>query len=74
MAEVAGVGGAPREYQIDLDPNKLETAKKFGATDLVNAKETDPVAEVRRLTEDGWANFRAWARHPDADEWTKFEK
>ena len=23
MAEVASVGGAPREYQIDLDPNKL---------------------------------------------------
>ena len=23
VAEVASVGGAPREYQIDLDPNKL---------------------------------------------------
>ena len=23
MAEVAGVGGAPREYQVDVDPNKL---------------------------------------------------
>ena len=25
VAEVASVGGAPREYQIDLDPNKLRT-------------------------------------------------
>jgi S-(hydroxymethyl)mycothiol dehydrogenase len=39
---------------VDVNPTKLEWAKKFGATDLVNAKATDPVAEVRRLTEDGW--------------------
>jgi copper/silver efflux system protein len=29
VAEVASVGGAPREYQIDLDPNKL---RAFGVT------------------------------------------
>lgn len=39
---------------VDVNPTKLEWAKRFGATDFVNAKETDPVAEVRRLTEDGW--------------------
>ncbi|MEI7924343.1 MAG: efflux RND transporter permease subunit, partial [Planctomycetota bacterium] len=27
VAEVAGVGGAPREYQIDIDPNKLRGYK-----------------------------------------------
>ena len=27
VAEVAGVGGAPREYQIDIDPNKLRGFK-----------------------------------------------
>lgn len=39
---------------IDLNPVKLDWARQFGATHTVNAKEVDPVAEVRRLTEDGW--------------------
>lgn len=39
---------------VDVNATKLEWAKKFGATHTVNAKSTDPVAEVRRLTEDGW--------------------
>jgi S-(hydroxymethyl)mycothiol dehydrogenase len=39
---------------VDVNPTKLEWAKNFGATHTVNAKETDPVQEVRRLTEDGW--------------------
>ena len=39
---------------VDVNPVKLEWAKNFGATHLVKAKEVDAVAEVRRLTEDGW--------------------
>lgn len=39
---------------VDVNPVKLDWAKKFGATHVVNAKEVDPVAEVRRITEDGW--------------------
>ncbi len=39
---------------VDVNPTKLKWAKDFGATHTVNARETDPVAEVRRLTEDGW--------------------
>lgn len=39
---------------VDVNPVKLEWARKFGATDTVNASEVDSVAEVRRLTEDGW--------------------
>ncbi len=39
---------------IDVNPVKLQWAKDFGATHVVNAKEVDPVAEVRRITEDGW--------------------
>lgn len=39
---------------VDVNPVKLEWARNFGATHTVNAKETDPVAEVRRLTDDGW--------------------
>jgi len=39
---------------IDVNPVKLGWAKDFGATHLVDASKTDPVAEVRRLTDDGW--------------------
>lgn len=39
---------------VDVNPVKLEWAKKFGATHVVNAREGDPVAQVRALTEDGW--------------------
>jgi S-(hydroxymethyl)mycothiol dehydrogenase len=39
---------------VDVNPTKLEWAKKFGATHFVNAKEGDPVARVRALTDDGW--------------------
>lgn len=39
---------------VDVNPVKLQWAKDFGATHVVNAKEVDAVAEVRRLTEDGW--------------------
>lgn len=39
---------------VDVNPTKLEWAKQFGATDLVNAKEVDPVQKVRELTDDGW--------------------
>jgi S-(hydroxymethyl)mycothiol dehydrogenase len=39
---------------IDVNPVKLEWARNFGATDVIDASKTDPVAEVRRLTEDGW--------------------
>ncbi len=39
---------------VDVNPAKLEWARKFGATHTVNAKEGDPVAKVRELTDDGW--------------------
>jgi len=39
---------------VDVNPVKLQWAKDFGATHFVNAREVDPVAEVRRLTDDGW--------------------
>jgi len=39
---------------VDVNPVKLQWARDFGATHTVNAREVDPVAEVRRLTEDGW--------------------
>lgn len=39
---------------VDINPVKLQWAKDFGATHTVNAKEVDPIAEVRKLTADGW--------------------
>ncbi len=39
---------------VDVNPVKLEWAKDFGATHVVNARDGDPVEAVRKLTEDGW--------------------
>lgn len=39
---------------VDVNPVKLEWAKNFGATNVVNARSMDPVAQVRTLTEDGY--------------------
>ena len=49
----AAIAGAGRVIAIDTVASKLELARTFGATDTVNAAETDPVAEVRELTGGG---------------------
>ncbi|MGH3903696.1 MAG: S-(hydroxymethyl)mycothiol dehydrogenase [Pseudonocardiaceae bacterium] len=51
-AAIAGaeLAGATTIIGIDLDPRKLEWAKGFGATHVVNARESDPVETVRELT------------------------
>src|SRR5579875_486912 len=45
--------GAAMVIAIDLDDRKLEFARQFGATHVVNAAQVDPVAEVRRLSGGG---------------------
>lgn len=50
----AKIQNAKQIIAVDVNPVKLQWAKDFGATHLVNAKEVDPVAEVRKITEDGW--------------------
>jgi len=35
---------------VDVNDKKLETAKKFGATDLINAKKQDTLLRVKELT------------------------
>jgi len=42
--------GASLVIGVDWIPNRLEMAKKMGADVVVNFKEQDPVAEVKRLT------------------------
>ena len=49
----AALAGAGRVIAVDRIPAKLELARKFGATDTVNASDGDPVAQVRELTEGG---------------------
>ena len=49
----ARIAGAARIVAVDLNPVKLEKAAAFGATDLLNAAETDPVEAVRELLGDG---------------------
>ncbi|ALJ21185.1 zinc-binding dehydrogenase [Microbacterium sp. No. 7] len=49
----AVLAGARRIIAIDLQPAKLELAKRFGATDLVNPADGDPVERVRELTGGG---------------------
>ena len=49
-AELAGAG---RIIAIDTVENKLDLAKTFGATDVVNASDVNAVGEVRELTGGG---------------------
>jgi S-(hydroxymethyl)mycothiol dehydrogenase len=52
----ACLAGAAKVIAVDLDPRKLEIAKQFGATDTVNASETDAVEAVRALTDGNGAD------------------
>ena len=49
----AELAGAARVIAVDQVPAKLDLAKQFGATDVVNSAEEDAVAQVRELTGDG---------------------
>ncbi|HAH11754.1 MAG TPA: alcohol dehydrogenase [Alphaproteobacteria bacterium] len=49
----AAIAGASRIIAIDLQGSKLNLAKEFGATDVVNPKDGDPVKQVQDLTRGG---------------------
>lgn len=49
----ARIAGAGRIIAVDLNETKLEMAQQFGATDVVNASQGDPVAMVKELTGGG---------------------
>jgi S-(hydroxymethyl)glutathione dehydrogenase/alcohol dehydrogenase len=49
----AAIAGAGRVIAVDTVKSKLDLARKFGATDVVNAKETDAVEAVRDMTGGG---------------------
>ena len=49
----AEIVGAARIIAIDTLDSKLDLARKFGATDVINASQTDAIKEVRELTGGG---------------------
>jgi S-(hydroxymethyl)mycothiol dehydrogenase len=51
-AAIAGarLAGATTIIAVDIDPRKLEWARQFGATHVINSREADPVEGIRALT------------------------
>ncbi len=49
----AAIAGAGRIIAVDIKGSKLNLAKHFGATDVVDASSTDPVAAVKEMTGGG---------------------
>ena len=49
----AALAGAARIIAVDMVPSKLELARKFGATDVVNASDGEAVASVIEMTGGG---------------------
>jgi S-(hydroxymethyl)mycothiol dehydrogenase len=51
-AAIAGarLAGASTIIAVDLDPRKLELAREFGATHVVDASKNDPVLAIQELT------------------------
>jgi S-(hydroxymethyl)mycothiol dehydrogenase len=41
---------------VDIDPRKLEWARQFGATHVINSREADPVEGIRALTQGNGAD------------------
>src|SRR6266581_7642331 len=46
----ARLAGARTIIGVDIDPRKLEWARQFGATHVINSRETDPVERIQELT------------------------
>jgi S-(hydroxymethyl)glutathione dehydrogenase/alcohol dehydrogenase len=49
----AAIAGAGRIIAIDMHGSKLNLAKEFGATDVIDASQGDPVAQVMEMTRGG---------------------
>ncbi len=51
------IAGAERIIAVDVNPHKLGLASTFGATDLVDPSQGDPVEQVRALTNGSGTTF-----------------
>jgi S-(hydroxymethyl)glutathione dehydrogenase/alcohol dehydrogenase len=49
----ARIAGASRIVAVDIQPKRLEAAKRFGATDVIDSSKTKPVEAVRDLLRGG---------------------
>jgi S-(hydroxymethyl)glutathione dehydrogenase/alcohol dehydrogenase len=52
VIQATKIQGATRIYGIDINQNKAEIAKKFGATEFINSKECD--AKDVLLSKEKW--------------------
>ena len=52
----AAIAGCSTIIAVDVVPSRLELAKKLGATHVINSSETDPVAEIKKITGGGAHN------------------
>ena len=52
----ARLAGARKIIAVDVDDRKLEWARQFGATDVINSRETDAVEGIQALTEGNGAD------------------
>lgn len=52
----ARLAGARKIIAVDIDDRKLAWARELGATDTINSRETDPVDQIRALTQDNGAD------------------
>jgi S-(hydroxymethyl)mycothiol dehydrogenase len=50
VVQGARLARARQIIAVDIAPNKLEWAKQFGATDVVDASQGDPVEQIKGLT------------------------
>ncbi len=55
--QAATICGAQRVIAVDTSDNKLNTARQFGATHAVNAKDDELAAKVRQLTDGRGADY-----------------
>ncbi len=46
----AALAGARKVIAVDVNARKLDWARQFGATDVIDSSVTDPVARIRELT------------------------
>jgi S-(hydroxymethyl)glutathione dehydrogenase/alcohol dehydrogenase len=57
VVQGAAIAGAERIVAVDPRPARLEAARAFGATDVVDASREDPVELVRQLTAGRGADY-----------------
>lgn len=49
----AAIAGCTTIIGVDVVPSRLSLAKELGATHVINSNETDPIAEIKRITNGG---------------------